>query len=280
MLTRAICLSLTALALTQAGELHDAARVCDTARMRQLLARHPRVNEVDANGNTPLHIAIDSRQRACVALLLEAGADRKVRDRQGRTALEAVVQITDPRERIPIDYMLKNFGQKAAAGPAGPMPWTLEHTLARRETEVTKMLLELGVDPNKAGQNGSAPLADAALKGDLAAARALLAGGARLDAMSEAGTLPIHDAALGDQAAMLRELAKQGADGNARTRTEAQTPLHIAAVMGKMKALAALVEIGADLSAKDAQGRTPRMAAERVGLTEAVDFLTRAATAK
>jgi ankyrin repeat protein len=149
-----------------------------------------------------------------------------------------------------------------------------------RQTNVTKMLLALGADPNATGTEGTTPLADAALKGDLDGVRALLAYGARPNAISQAGTQPIHDAALGDNAEVIRELVMHGADVNARTRDEVQTPLHIAAAMGKMKAVEALVALGAHLTIKDSNGRTPLDAAERVGLTDVVALLRRAAAAK
>jgi ankyrin repeat protein len=79
---------------------------------------------------------------------------------------------------------------------------------------------------------------------------------------------------------VIKELAKHGADVNARTRDESQTPLHIAASMGKMKAVEALVSLGADLTMKDSTGRTPLAAAERAGLTDVVEFLKRAAAAR
>ncbi|MCW5978118.1 MAG: ankyrin repeat domain-containing protein [Bryobacteraceae bacterium] len=243
--------------------------------MRQLLSGRPSVNEMDENGMTPLHVAIDSRQRACVWLLLKAGADRNARDREGRTPFAAAARLTDPRSRFVMDYMLKNF--EMAREPVGPAPWSLEYSVMRRQTEVTKMLLALGADPNAIGTRGTTPLADAALKGDLDSVRALLERGARPDAVSQAGAQPIHDAALGDSAEVIRELVMHGADVNARTRDEVQTPLHIAAAMGKMKAIEALVALGADLTIKDSQGRTPLDAAERTGLTDVVAFLRRAA---
>ena len=271
---------LTSLALAHAGELHQAARVCDVDRMRQLLSRQPSLNETDENGMTPLHIAIDSRQTACAGLLLKAGADRKARDRKGRTAFDAADKIADQKDRATILILFWHSGQEVAREPTGPKPWSLEYSVMRRQTDITKMLLAMGADPNTTGTGGTTPLADAALKGDLDGVRALLARGARPNAMSQAGTQPIHDAALGDNAEVTRELVMQGADVNARTRDEVQTPLHIAAAMGKMKAVEALVALGADLTIKDSKGRTPLDAAERAGLTDVVAFLKRAVAAK
>ena len=67
---------------------------------------------------------------------------------------------------------------------------------------------------------------------------------------------------------------------NARTRDEAQTPLHVASAMGRAKAVEALVALGADLTLKDAQGRTPLETAERAGFPEIAAILKRPATAR
>lgn len=268
---------LTLFALAQAGELHEAARACDADRMRRLLSRRPSLNAIDENGVTPLHIAIDSRQQECVGLLLKAGADGKARDRKGRTASDAAAQIADPQDRSIILDMLWKSGQTARQEPVGSKPWSLEHSVMRRQTSVTKMLLALGADPNATGSGGTTPLADAALKGDLDGTRVLLAHGARPNTVSQLGMQPIHDAALGDNPEVIRELVKSGANVNARTSDEALTPLHIAATMGKMKAVEVLVALGADLTIKNSVGQTPLETAQRAGLHEAVAFLRRAA---
>ena len=147
--------------------------------------------------------------------LIDAGADRKLRDRQGRTAFDAAAQAADWR----IDQMLGNFGPATPREPKEPMPWSLEYSVIRRQTDVTKMLLAMGADPNTTGKGVTTPLADAALKGDLEVVRALLARGARLNAVSQAGTQPIHDAALSDNPEVVRELVRQGANVDTRART-------------------------------------------------------------
>jgi ankyrin repeat protein len=54
----------------------------------------------------------------------------------------------------------------------------------------------------------------------------------------------------------------------------------MAAAMGKMQAIKALVALGADLTIKDSKGQTPLDAAERVGLKDVVAFLIGVAAAK
>lgn len=283
MMLRALFVLFASAALAVAGELHQAARACDVDRLKQVLAQHPALNEPDENGLLPLHVAIDGRKRACVWLLLEAGADRQARDRQGRTSFDAAETIADPQDRMLMAYMLKSFGSDAPnrQQPSGPKPGSLEYAVAHRQPEVIKVLLAMGVDPNAAGTGGATPLADAALKGDLGDLRVLLARGARVDTVSKTGMQPIHDAALGGHAEVIRELVKQGADLNARTQdTEAQTPLHIAAVMDRTRAIETLASLGADLTIRDSHGRTALDAAEHAGLPDVVALLKRAPAAK
>ena len=88
----------------------------------------------------------------------------------------------------------------------------------------------------------------------------------------------IHEAVLGGHADVVREFAKHGADVNAPTRDGAQTPLHIAAVMGRTRAAEVLVSLGANRQSRDANGLTPLLAAERAGQEEVVALLNRPAS--
>lgn len=164
---RTIFALLASLALAQAADLHEAARECDPDRMQQVLTRRPRLNEKDVDGRTPLHVAIDARQVDCVSLLLDAGADRFARDRKGRTGFGAAAEIDDQRTRGAMNRLLLGNPQIPTGGDpdasAGPPPWSLEYAVLHRQTALTKMLLDLGADPNSLGTKGTTPLADAAL---------------------------------------------------------------------------------------------------------------------
>jgi ankyrin repeat protein len=268
-------------AATYGGELHDAARRCDPDHLRRVLAARPPLNEADDAGMTPLHAAVDAGQPVCVSLLLEAGADRGAVDREGRSPLAAARALPAGEARTAILLrLMSRSGPGSPHEPSGSAPWSLEHSVLHRQTNVTKMLLQMGADPNATGRGGTTPLANAALKGDAEAVRALLAHGARVDAVSRTGTQPIHDAALGGSAEVVRALAQHGANVNARTRDDKATPLHVAAGMERLEAIKALLALGADTAARDAKGQTPLESAERVGLVEAVRLLRQATRAK
>lgn len=234
------------------------------------------INELDASGRAPLHVAIDAKQQACVAVLVKAGADRNLPDAKGRTALEAAGQLPDPEDRTAMLRLL--IPSLVLAGPASgnaAPPWSLEHAVQNSKPDTVAMLLKLGANPNLPGIAGTLPLHQAALKGNAESVRHLLSYGAKHDTVGKDGTQPIHEAALGDNPAVIQELLGKGADINVRTAGgDAQTPLHLAAMMGKMRAVQALVSAGADLTLKDSKGRTPYDAAQRAGLTEVATYLS------
>lgn len=263
-----------------AAGLHDAVSPCREDHVRRILAQQPALNTWNGDGLTPLHVAIDAGQLLCVRLLLEAGADRQLRDRQGRTALDAADKVTDRQTRGTLRLYLHTVRPPSAdtvPEAAQPIKWSLEEAVRRRQPEVLKMFLSLGADPNQLGEKGTTPLSDAALNGDLPTVRVLLERGARPNLASRSGTYPLHDAALGDHPEIVRALAQAGADLNLRGGDEAQTPLHFAALMGKLRSLEALIALGADLQAQDRQGQTPLSAARRAGLADSVAALERAA---
>jgi len=104
----------------------------------------------------------------------------------------------------------------------------------------------------------------AASQGNLAAVRRRLAGGAEIDAafiapgVPASGATPLHLAVLCDQREIAEFLINQGANLDVRAKDEhGGTPLHWAAVLGRIAIARRLIEAGADVNSKDNHGFTP-----------------------
>ena len=109
---------------------------------------------------------------------------------------------------------------------------------------------------------GAAPspssVADAAMKGDRDALRALLKQGADVSAAKGDGMTALHFAAERGDAAMTEMLVYAGANVSAVTRIGHYTPLHIASRAGNVAVVQALLKAGANVSARTTtSGVTP-----------------------
>ena len=156
------------------------------------------------------------------------------------------------------------------------------------------------------------PVADAAMRGDVAAVRALIAEGADVNAAQGDGMTALHWAASNRNSGLARVLLEAGADVGVGTRIGHYTPLHVAAqagagevvemllgaganpelatragggarplhlaaASGNARAVAALVAAGADVNAtEESWGQTPLIFAASKGRTEVVRALLQA----
>lgn len=90
------------------------------------------------------------------------------------------------------------------------------------------------------------PVADAAMRGDGAAVRALIAEGADVDAAQGDGMTALHWAANNRDPSLARMLLEAGAHVGAGTRIGHYTPLHVAAQAGAGEVVEILLRAGAD----------------------------------
>src|SRR5688572_16057208 len=110
-----------------------------------------------------------------------------------------------------------------------------------------------------------APIADAAMRGDVAAVRALIRSGAEVNAAQGDGMTALHWAADLGHEELARILVAAGANVNARTRVGHHAPLHVAAENGHGEVVRLLAEAGADVHAASIGGVTPLHAAALAG---------------
>lgn len=116
------------------------------------------------------------------------------------------------------------------------------------------------------------PLVDAVRQHDAAAVRALLTGGADVNAPEADGATALHWAVYDDDAEMVGVLLAAGAKAGA-SNDLAITPLHLAAANGNAAIVQRLLERGANPNAASETGVTPIMEAARSGSAAAVTAL-------
>ena len=120
---------------------------------------------------------------------------------------------------------------------------------------------------------GPAPVAEAAMKRDTEAVRALLKNGEDVNAAQGDGMTALHWAARNGDLELTQMLLYAGANVKATTRLGGYTPLLMAADQGHANVIATLVAGGADVKAANALGTTPLMLAAASGNPQAVTIL-------
>jgi cytohesin len=203
------------------------------------------------HGSTALLLAARAGHAGVVRLLLAAGVNRNATNAEGRTAAELAAQSGhDEVIAVLADTMTPALRDARLVGAA-----------AAGDAARVVALLREGAHPDASGrplgERLTRPaLAHAAARGHLDAARALLAGGATVDARTpDDGKTPLMLAAAAGHAAVVRALLDAGANANSRAdhrwHDAGKTPLILAAEAGKIEAARVLLDAGASVHVKD-----------------------------
>jgi ankyrin repeat protein len=119
----------------------------------------------------------------------------------------------------------------------------------------------------------SAPVADAAMRGDAAAVQALISGGADVNAAQGDGMTALHWTALQGDAATSALLLSAGAAVEPQTRLGRFTPLHLASSRGHTAVITRLLDAGSAVAALTDTGVQPLHLAAQAGSPEAITLL-------
>jgi uncharacterized protein len=218
------------------GSLLQAVRNRDAAAIRALLNELVDVNATEADGTTPLHVAVLRNDSESVDVLIRAGADAKAATRYGVTPL----------------YLACVNGNVA----------------------IIEKLLAAGVDANTALPEGETALMTAARTGSVPAVKALLAHGANVNAKEGwKGQTAVMWAAAENNAEAAKALIEAGADIKARSKSGAFTPYLFAARAGHIDAARVLLEAGATVNETLPDGTSALLLAVMNAHYEAAAFL-------
>ena len=140
--------------------------------------------------------------------------------------------------------------------------------------DAARVLLAHGSDVDAINEDGISPLCSAYDGGHLEVMRLLLEHEADVDVFYDRAGLLLHDAAWRGRADVVHLLLQQNADVDARTDDD-EMPLHFASMGGEARVAQLLLEYGAAVNRLDNYGRTPLYWASARGYVEVVQILLR-----
>lgn len=222
---------------------------------------------IESTKEQRLFMAIYRGDARRVSELLEEGADPNARDHGGRTPFQYAAVLG--RGVIALDLLA------AGADPSALTPdgFSCLPAAARLDEfpEMLPRLIAAGADIDAAEERGRTPMFEAIDIGNARSVSALLAAGSDIEAKLAGGNSPLNLAARDpDESGVAALLIAAGAVINSRN-ADGETPLHTA--VHKHGCWALLIEAGADLDAANSEGMTPLHYAALAGNDEALVML-------
>jgi ankyrin repeat protein len=173
---------------------------------------------------------------------------RKSMFSRGRVAALTIVSAAALLGAAPTAYRL----------PPRPASASVADAAQRGDLAAVRRLIAEKADVNAAQGDGMTALHWAAERGDLSIATVLLRAKADVKVVTRIGKYtPLHVASRTGSAGIVVALLKSGSDPNVLTETGA-TALHFAAASGSVESINALIDMKADVNARESQwGQTP-----------------------
>jgi uncharacterized protein len=187
-----------------------------------------------------------------------AASQAALRNRRGAEGFQGLVVQALACERRPLARHVASSAVAllCAAGLVHAATSEVADAMARGDIAAARALIAKKADVNAAQVDGTTPLHWAAQSDDLETADLLIKAGAKVMAANQEGATPLMLACVNGSAAMIEKLAAAGADVNAPLTPSADTALMLASRTGKVDAVRVLLDHGAQVNAKESWGGT------------------------
>ncbi|XP_039298509.1 rabankyrin-5 [Nilaparvata lugens] len=227
----------------------------------------PNLNLKDSKGDTPISLALTTKMQNLVADLIQGGADVNIRNGEGLTLLHQAIINKDSETAI----FLLNQGADVGAITADNLT-PLQLGIKHEQPSVVEALCRRGVDLSSLDADKNCPLWVALNTNQEAIASILVRHGVDTDCWGEGpdGCMQtlLHRAIDENKQSVARFLIQSGCDVDSPRRPGAggrggdeardqQSPLHLCCQWGLNEVVQTLVEHGANINSKDADGKTP-----------------------
>jgi len=201
--------------------------------------------------NKRLRQALTSGKLEMSKNFLACGLSPDTKDAAGRTALLSAIAAGKKQEAT-AKFLIENGANKAAKGKDGKS--ALDLAVDKGSSEVVQLLLKHGVKAPAAYKDAK-KLLEAAEKGQEAKAAIFLACGANVQTKDDASETPLHKAAQNGHVQVVQMLLDKKADIEAKGGEYECSPLYAAAKENKLETFKLLLERGADKETRQKDDR-------------------------
>jgi ankyrin repeat protein len=242
------------------GKLTGTIKLADGEKQGwEVVAKHIGQELIDST-NQELFRAVALNDFTATVQAVKSGALINATDRFGHTPLHFTAYKGNAQI---LRFLLRNGGNPNVRGRHDSTP--LHSAAWGRNAAALEVLLEEGSDVNARTDEGETPGMTASLRGEKDILEILFALSADPHAEDDHGTNLIDLAAAGGHPVLVDLLRKIGVKN--------KNPLHVAAGLGDVKKVKALLNAGRDINERDSFGATPLLIATVSGQEEVVDFL-------
>ena len=248
------------------------AQTGDAVMVGVLMGQGIRLDEVDTDRRSALHLAIRGKHWDVVKLLLDNGASSETRDNQGNTPLQ------DSCETCPdVDVILRLIAGGAPVNRDNLRGRTPLHAaVLQNSADAVEVLVDNGSDVSAQDKDGFTPLMLAAASPadirDFESKCELIVRPSSVDLRNKERKSAMHYAALSGLVSLAKMLISHNCSLDVADSRE-RTPLHYACAGGFSKMAALLIEHGADVDRRDAEGQSAIYHCVMSGSVDTLDML-------